>query len=124
MNERRQMGALEAEVLELLQSAVPEALTPGHVLERLGSTLAYSTVVTVLTRMHDKGLLSRVKQGRAFAYSPIADRHGLTARRMRQALDADPDRRAVLARFVGDLTLGDEEILRGLLGSSVPPRQD
>ena len=118
------MGALEGEVLELLQSAAPQALTPGHVLERLGGTLAYSTVVTVLTRMHDKGLLSRVKQGRAFAYSPIADRHGLTARRMRQALDADPDRHAVLARFVGDLTLGDEEILRGLLDSSLSPRQD
>lgn len=115
------MGALEAEILELLQSAAPEALTPGHVLERLGDTLAYSTVVTVLTRMHDKELLSRVKQGRAFAYSPIADRHGMTARRMRQALDADPDRRAVLARFVDDLSLGDEEILRNLLRSSTPP---
>ncbi|WP_042373938.1 BlaI/MecI/CopY family transcriptional regulator [Streptacidiphilus neutrinimicus] len=122
MNERRQMGALEAEVLELLQSAAPEALTPGHVLERLDGVLAYSTVVTVLTRMHDKGLLGRVKQGRAFAYSPVADRHGLTARRMRQALDADPDRHAVLARFVDDLSLGDEEILRGLLGGALPMR--
>ncbi|MEY9958116.1 BlaI/MecI/CopY family transcriptional regulator [Streptacidiphilus sp. MAP5-52] len=115
MNERRQMGALEAEVLELLQSS-SEAMTPGHVLTRLGDTLAYSTVVTVLTRMHDKGLLGRVKQGRAFAYRPVADRHGLTARRMRQALDADPDRHAVLAQFIGDLSTGDEEILRHLLG--------
>ncbi|MEZ0068892.1 putative transcriptional regulator [Streptacidiphilus sp. MAP12-20] len=123
MNERRQMGALEAEVLDLLQTA-PEALTPGHVLERLGGSLAYSTVVTVLTRMHDKGLLSRVKQGRAFAYRPVADRHGLTARRMRQVLDADPDRHAVLARFVGDLGAGDEEILRHLLGSALPPQRD
>jgi predicted transcriptional regulator len=124
MNERRQMGALESEVLEVLQSAAPEALTPGHVLERLDGTLAYSTVVTVLTRMHDKGQLSRVKQGRAFAYTPVADRHGMTARRMRQVLDADPDRRAVLARFVDDLSLGDEEILRGLLGPTFPTRQD
>jgi predicted transcriptional regulator len=133
MNERRQMGALEAEVLEVLQSA-QEALTPGHVLERLGGTLAYSTVVTVLTRMYDKGLLGRVKHGRAFAYSPVADRHGLTARRMRQVLDADPDRHAVLARFVDDLSSGDEALLRHLLGESfaadpasidhVPPRAD
>ena len=123
MNERRQMGALEAEVLDLLQTAA-EALTPGHVLERLGGGLAYSTVVTVLTRMHDKGLLSRVKQGRAFAYRPVADRHGLTARRMRQVLDADPDRHAVLARFVDDLAAGDEEILRHLLGSALPPQAD
>jgi predicted transcriptional regulator len=74
--------------------------------------------------MHDKGLLSRVKQGRAFAYRPVADRHGLTARRMRQVLDADPDRHAVLARFVDDLGAGDEEILRHLLGSALPPQAD
>lgn len=70
-------------------------------LERLGDTLSYSTVVTVLSRMHDKGLLTRAKQGRA--YAPVADGHGLTARRMRQAREADPDREAVLSRFINDL---------------------
>ncbi len=61
-----QAGALEAEVLALLQ-ACRQAQTPGEVLQRLG-TMSYSTVVTVLSRLFDKGLLARSKQGRAYAY--------------------------------------------------------
>ncbi|MFC1418148.1 BlaI/MecI/CopY family transcriptional regulator [Streptacidiphilus cavernicola] len=117
--ERRPVGALEDEVLVLLQSG-RGPLTPGEVLEKLGGTLAYSTVVTVLSRMHDKGLLSRAKQGRAYAYTPVADGHGLTARRMRQVLESDPDREAVLSRFVENLPPGDERLLRRLLGTDLP----
>jgi predicted transcriptional regulator len=112
---RRPGGALEAEVLALLQSA-HGALTPGEVQRSLGGDLAYSTVVTVLSRMFDKGLLARIKQGRAYAYAPVMDAQGMTARRMRQALESDPDREAVLARFVEDLPATDEQVLRRLLG--------
>jgi predicted transcriptional regulator len=114
--ERRPGGALEAEVLTLLQSA-RRPLTPGEVLPRVDGGLSYSTVVTVLSRLCDKGLLTRSKQGRAYAYAPVADGHGLTARRMRQALESDSDREAVLSRFVEDLSAGDEELLRHLLGN-------
>lgn len=113
--ERRPGGALEAEVLGLLQSS-PQALTPGEVLRGLGGDLSYSTVVTVLSRMFDKGLLRRGKQGRAYAYAPVADAHGLTARRMRQVLESGSDREAVLTRFVEDLSVQDERLLRQLLG--------
>ncbi|UXY17591.1 BlaI/MecI/CopY family transcriptional regulator [Streptomyces cynarae] len=113
--DRRPGGALEAEVLALLQSS-PQPLTPGEVLERLDNGLAYSTVVTVLSRMFDKGLLTRSKQGRAYAYAPVTDTHGLTARRMRQVLESDSDRQAVLTRFVEELPSSDEQLLRQLLG--------
>jgi predicted transcriptional regulator len=113
--ERRPGGALEAEVLALLQSS-RQALTPREVLQRLDDGLAYTTVVTVLSRMFDKGLLTRTKQGRAYTYAPVADAHGLTARRMRQVLDADSDREAVLSRFVDELSSRDEQLLRQLLG--------
>lgn len=102
-------------MLALLQSS-RQPLTPGEVLRRLADDLSYSTVVTVLSRMFDKGLLTRTKEGRAFAYAPVADAHGLTARRMRQVLESDPDREAVLTRFVEDLSTRDEELLRQLLG--------
>ncbi|MFL6055506.1 MAG: BlaI/MecI/CopY family transcriptional regulator [Actinoallomurus sp.] len=117
--QRRPVGALEAEVLALLQAS-GQPLTPGLVLQRLGDTLSYSTVVTVLSRMHDKGVLTRSKQGRAYAYAPVADAHGLTARRMRQALESDPDREAVLSRFIDDLSTSDEQLLRQLLGTDLP----
>jgi len=68
------------------------------------------------SRRHDKG--TRIRTGRAYAYTPIADDAGLAARRMRQALDAESDRRTVLARFVSGLSPDDERELIRLLGET------
>jgi predicted transcriptional regulator len=38
-------------------------------LKRRGSALAYTTVMTVLSRLYEKGALSRVKEGKRFVYS-------------------------------------------------------
>ncbi|MCF3965202.1 BlaI/MecI/CopY family transcriptional regulator [Streptomyces fuscigenes] len=111
---RRARGEREAEILDVLLAG-REPMTPWDVTGRLSGGPAYTTVVTVLSRMVDKGLLTREKQGRAFAYAPVADLHGLTARRMRKALDADTDRQAVLAHFVSELSDEDEQLLRNLL---------
>lgn len=113
--ERRAAGELEAAVLSVLQAA-GTPLSPARVRERLGGGLAYTTVVTILSRLHGKGVLSRRKDGRAFAYAPVADEPGLAARRMAQVLDAGPDREAVLARFVSGLSGRDEQLLRRMLG--------
>jgi predicted transcriptional regulator len=112
---RRGAGQLEAAVLAVLHAA-GAALTPGEVRERLGGGLAYSTVVTTMSRLQAKGVLSRVKAGRAYTYAPVADEPGLAARRMRGVLEAEEDREAVLARFVSGLTPADEELLRRMLG--------
>lgn len=119
MGVRRGPGQLEAEVLATLWAA-DGALTAGEVQTRLASDLAYSTVVTILSRLHAKGTLEREQQGRAFAYLPVADEPGLAARRMRQVLDAEHNRQQVLARFVSDLSDEDEHVLRELLGEQGP----
>lgn len=111
---RRAKGQLEAEILTVLHQA-DEPMTTGQVIERLGGGLAYSTVVTILTRLHAKRQLTRTPRGRAYAYAPVADEAGLAARCMRGYLDERPDRAAVLTRFVGDLTSADEDLLRQLL---------
>jgi predicted transcriptional regulator len=116
---RRAGGALEAEVLAVLRKAAPQALTPGEVRTALGGSLSYSTVVTTLSRLHDKNVLARTPRGRAFAYTPAADEPGLAARKMRQVLENEPDREAVLARFVDDLATGDEQLLRRLLDADL-----
>ncbi|MGA5824347.1 BlaI/MecI/CopY family transcriptional regulator [Kitasatospora sp. NPDC094028] len=113
--EGRARGELEADVLAALHRAAPEALTPGEVLERLDGQLAYTTVVTAMSRLHDKGVLSRAKRGRAYAYAPVADESGLAARQMRKVLDGRSDRQAVLAQFVDELSDTDEDFLRRLL---------
>jgi predicted transcriptional regulator len=112
---RRASGEREAEILDVLLAA-RAPLTPWDVAGQLSGDPAYTTVVTVLSRMVDKGLLTRAKQGRAFAYAPVDDLHGLTARRMRKELDADTDRHEVLSRFVSNLSDDDEQLLRDLLG--------
>ncbi|MEV8524092.1 MULTISPECIES: BlaI/MecI/CopY family transcriptional regulator [unclassified Streptomyces] len=105
------------EVLDTLQHAAPEALSPREVKNELGGGLSYSTVVTALSRMHAKGLLTRTLRGRAFAYTPVTDEPGLAAREMGKVLEGRPDREAVLTRFVDDLSADDEELLRRLLDS-------
>lgn len=112
---RRAAGELEAAVLAVLQAA-GSALSPGEVRERLGGQLAYTTVVTILSRLHAKGVLERHKAGRAYLYAPVADQPGLAARRMARVLDGEADREAVLARFVSSLSDSDEELLRRMLG--------
>jgi predicted transcriptional regulator len=114
---RRAAGELENAVLGLLHAAgVP--LSPGEVRERLGGDLAYTTVVTILSRLHAKGVLDRARSGRAYRYSPVADEPGLAARRMATVLAAEPDREAVLARFVSGLSPTDEQLLRRMLGET------
>jgi predicted transcriptional regulator len=111
---RRGAGELESAVLTVLHSAA-EALTPAQVRDELGDGLAYTTVVTILSRLHAKGVLTRLRSGRAFRYAPVADVPGLAARRMRGVLDAEADREAVLARFVSGLSAADEQLLRRML---------
>ncbi len=107
-------GELEAAVLEVLQRG-GSALSPGEVRELVGGDLAYTTVVTILSRLHAKGVLERRKSGRAYRYAPVADSPGLAARRMARVLDEEADREAVLARFVSGLSDRDEELLRRML---------
>jgi predicted transcriptional regulator len=114
---RRASGELEATVLTVLQDA-PGALSPAEVRERVGGDLAYTTVVTILSRLHVKGVLQRHKDGRAYRYAPVADQPGLAARRMTRVLDGEPDREAVLARFVSALSDRDEDLLRRMLGET------
>jgi len=117
---RRPAGALEAEVLALLQAA-EVGLSPGQVQQliaaRQHTELSYSTIVTIMSRLHAKGLLARERAGRAFVYTPV-DEASLAASRMGRALDAGPSHDAVLARFASGLSSRDARLLRQLLAQS------
>lgn len=111
---RRAPGELEADVLAALWRA-DEPLSPGQVREELGSDLAYTTVMTILTRLHDKGSVTRRRVGRAFVYTPAFAQAELAAAQMRDLLNSGDDRAEVLARFVGSLTTDEERTLAALL---------
>jgi predicted transcriptional regulator len=92
--------------------------------ERLDGDLAYTTVVTILTRLLAKGAVTRERVGRSFAWTPASDEAGLAARRMRRVLDGEQDREAVLASFVTSLEPDDERLLRDLLTHPDHPGAD
>ncbi|MCW2915834.1 MAG: transcriptional repressor CopY family [Actinomycetia bacterium] len=118
-HERRQRGELEAELLAVV-AAAGTSLTPREVMNRLDVTLAYTTVMTVLSRLHDKGLLKRIREGRSYAYSFQRDEASLRAVQMRRLLESGHDRRQVLAHFITELSAEDEELLQRLLRDTTP----
>jgi predicted transcriptional regulator len=117
---RRPAGALEAEILGILRAA-GEPLSPADVRGRIGAgeqhALSYSTVVTIMSRLYDKGLLARQRAGRGFTYSAV-DEASLAASRMSSALQSGIDRGAVLSRFVSGLSRRDARLLRSLLADA------
>src|ERR1700730_11989827 len=119
---RRAAGTLESEGLAILRGA-GGPLSPGEVLQRLAAgqeasgrreELSYSTVVTIVSRLHAKGLLSRQRAGRGYSYQPV-DEASLAAGRMNLALAAGSDHGAVLTRFISGLSDRDARLLRELL---------
>ena len=64
--QRRGRGDLRQQVLAvLLGSDTP--MTPADVREAIDPNLAYTTVMTVLNRLAEQGLVARRRAGRAFA---------------------------------------------------------
>lgn len=112
--ERRPSGELESTILAALWAA-GTPLTPGQVQSAVATELARTTVTTILSRLYEKGSVTRSRAGRGFAYTPTEDAAGLTARRMHSELGKERDRSTVLARFVSQLTDEDERLLRDLL---------
>lgn len=91
-------------------------LTARQVAERLADRdLAYTTWLTVLTRLEKKGLLDRSPSGRAHAYAPHGSRAEHTAVLMQQALGQADDREAALQRFARSVTPQEAAALREAL---------
>ncbi|MFD9864097.1 BlaI/MecI/CopY family transcriptional regulator [Streptomyces alboflavus] len=120
---RRGQGELEALVLASLREA-DEAVSAAWVQERLGGDLAYTTVITILTRLLAKGVVTRERAGRSFTWTSASDEAGLAAHKMRKVLDGEQDREAVLASFVTALSTEDERVLRDLLRDTHTGQED
>ncbi len=61
--------------------------------EEHDNTSAYTTIMTIMGRLHDRGLLAREKHGRQFVYRAVADEDALIERLSEDALDQ------LIARF-------------------------
>lgn len=89
---------LEAGTVEQVRAALPA---------RYGG--AYNTVQTVLNRLHERGLLSRKRDGHAFVYRPRLTQADYLSRKIESSLAATSTdvRQAVLAQLVGRLDRDD-----------------
>jgi predicted transcriptional regulator len=112
---RAGLGPLETRLLEVLW-ARKGAATVSDV-QRTCPGFAYTTIMTTLDRLYQKGLLVRNLQGRAFAYQPRCSRDTLiselVSRHVTQLLGASGETNVILStlvRAVGDIdaTLLDE----------------
>jgi predicted transcriptional regulator len=106
---------LEDEVLAALWT-FGRPVTPAEVQLELGDRLAYTTVMSTLTRLRRKNLVTREPTARgAYAYAPTMDEADHTARAMTELLDRRRDRAGALTRFLSSLPPEDEALLQRLL---------
>lgn len=115
-NPRRPPGMLEDEVLAVLW-ALGRPATPADVQLELGDRLAYTTVMSTLSRLHRKDVVTREPAARGgYRYTPTIDEADHTARAMTELLNRRNDRAGTLTRFLSTLTPEDEALLQQLLG--------
>jgi predicted transcriptional regulator len=107
------LGTLEKAILEALSSAKgPQSVREVH--ERLRKMdLAYTTVLTVLDRLHDKAVVRREKRGRAFYYDTVVtpeEWQGQRAATLLAGRDVPPSR-AVLMAFLDGAERASPDVL-------------
>jgi predicted transcriptional regulator len=78
------LGPLESQLLRLLWNR--GSGTVRDILQTGEFTVAYTTVMTTLDRLHKKGLLDRVAEGRAYRYSPSQTQHEFNGAAVRRAI--------------------------------------
>jgi predicted transcriptional regulator len=117
----RKLGDLEALVMEQLWAA-SEPQSVRQVLGALpdGRNRAYTTVMTVLDNLFQKGFVQRERAGRAYAYTAAQSRAEYTAEVMEEALSRGGDRGAALMHFVDQLAPEEAAQLRTLLTDREP----
>ena len=115
----RLFGDLEAAIMHVVWDH-DQPVSVRTIVERLNEDreIAYTTVITVAERLREKGLLTRVRQGRAFLYEACVSADEYSAGLMRHVLDSAESRSAALLRFAGQLSDGEADALRAALAES------
>jgi predicted transcriptional regulator len=117
----RTFGKLEAQVMDRLWSfGRPASVREVREQMRGDRQLAYTTVLTVMDKLHKKGWLRRERVGRYHVYEPVASREAYTARLMRNALSTSSNQAVAFVHFLSELTPAEADALRAAL-RIVPP---
>lgn len=120
----REFGRLESAIMDVLWSH-DRPLVVREVRERLRYTrpVAYTTVMTVLTILHGKGVLRRDKDGRAWRYWPEETRAEHDGRLMAEILRSGGDHVLTLREFLSLVTADELGAIRVVAGQCRPGRK-
>ena len=112
----QRLGPLEAAVMGILWQT-GEAMTAVELEKQLAPShpVTYSTVMTILERLREKGRLERTKEGRSFRYRAVVDAEEYLSVLLGQVLSEAPDKGAVLTHFATSLTSPEVALLRAAL---------
>lgn len=99
---RKMLGDLEADVMEAMWARGRATVHDVHEQLAADRELAYTTVMTVMSRLADKGLLEKWKDGPAYVYAPAATRDEFTRRTVGTVLSElmDDFTAPVMSQFV------------------------
>ena len=115
----------ELDVMNVLWDA--GSATVAEVRERLSDDLAYTTVLTVLRTLDQKGYVAHIGEGRAHRYRPLVKRaaagRSALRRLVEKVFDGSPE--LLLTQLVSDKNLSDDELrrLRKLLAERLREKQ-
>jgi len=104
------LGPLERRAMGQLWAAGPQSV--GEMLDGLNTAatrpLAYSTVMTILVRLHEKGFVTRQKEGRHYRYTAAVEASAVEEHAGRRELSRLIERYGAgpVARFAADLGEG------------------
>jgi predicted transcriptional regulator len=120
----KQFGDLEAAVMDRIWRRAQPVLVR-DILEDLQSerAIAYTTVMTVMDKLHRKGWLRRAPQGRAYVYEAVASRESYTARLMRDAWATSDNQAVAFVHFLEQLSEEEARALRAALEICPPDPQ-
>lgn len=110
------LGGLEAAVMEILWARGEATVRDVVAALRPTRPVAYTTVMTVMSRLAEKGLLARTAAGRSYVYRPAQSREGFLGAisdRIVRDLVADFGDIAI-ARFLAAIEAVDPERLDAL----------
>lgn len=108
------VGPLEMQVLGILDGKTPTPVSEIQTfLKKANNDLAYTTVMTVLVRLYNKGYLKRQKEGRQFLYYVATGKEGTSNKlfeKVRKSLFQNERLKPILALLDEAETLSPQEL--------------
>ena len=118
LNFGRSLGPLEARIMDIVWRNGPSTVRDvlNTLLDEGDHEIAYTTVMTVMGNLTDKGLLQTTAQGRSYLYTATTTRGGFIRTQVKSVLDTllDGFTEPTLSYFVERLSASDPEQLAEL----------